>query len=104
MNHYYDVQISSIVGDSIVNDIMLGVTGATTQCPVAWSAPSLLVITCPDGTTVRYNLDKVLYWQVREHENAQEREIRQSKIGYTKWEASFETDYSKFIKEETNDE
>lgn len=102
--NYYDVQISSVVGDSIVNDIMLGVTGATTHCPMAGPGPYLLVITCPDGTTVRYNLDKVLYWQVREHENVQERAIRQSKINYTKWESSFETDYSKFIKEEPSDE
>ena len=103
--NYYDIQISFVAGDRIISDQVLGATDAHTFCPTAGIGPHLLVITVPDGTSVRYNLDKILYWQVHAHETDAERTARVSRIVYSREDDLFQTDYSNFIqKEEPSDE
>ena len=99
--NYYDVQISFMAGDRLVNDQILAATWAGTETK---GYTETLVVTCPDGATIRYNLDKILYWQVRSHETDEERKERVSRIGYARDDDIFQTDYSKFIKEEPEDE
>ena len=103
--NYYDVQISFVVGDRTINDQILGATDVRTFSPAGGHGPHLLVITVPDGTSIRYNLDKILYWQVHEHETYEEQEARTSKIVYSRGNNIFRNDYSNFIpKEESSDE
>ena len=98
--NYYDVQISFMAGDRLVSDQLLGVTGAYTVSGNNGAEPRVLVITTPDGTTSRYNLAKILYWQVHAHETELARRARVSNINYDSDHDMYQTDYSAFIKEE----
>lgn len=101
--NYYDVLITFVAGKAIVSDHILGVTSAVTMSG-SDGKPHTLVVTIPDGSTLRYNLDKILYWQVHAHETKSERAERTGKISFDKDGNIYQTDYSKFIPDENTEE